>query len=1705
MADAQPTPDIDAFMGRYAPAAQAPAAEEGLSPAESFMNRYAHNALISDKPADQNAPQNPLSAAFGVAKGVPGQAPGTWGKELTDEMRNVGILSDVQKQHETAFQAFNDAVIRPPLSAIMNLAQEQTNAIGTTVRSLASPTSPVGRLGVWGAIKEVPSEVQAWWRDMQAQGGENAKLWNDVFAGRRPPPKAGDPNDPLSTQMTNWASGLAFGETPRVRAGIVPTAVRPVPSLLAQARDLGVIGGTDAEYFGTQSPQFRVETDQVLAQAPPLKPVGEAQTVPDLNAAARRIAPEVFDRYDALEQRAATLRQWINDLSEQRASGTSPTLQGLETQINDLRAKQLQATGAAKRDIANQVIDLENQREKLVDTLKQPGDTPEMAKVRADLLTTRHEQMSLVPQRAEALRQAQAQGGIEPTPIAPEQPTTSEAATQKPTVIAPSVSRNLVAVGRPQEEADALGALAQAYYETRAARFGGRKGTAEELYAREAPEITGAEKTPAEGETEYAQSSFTVPEAQAAINDAIEAEYERNMASARMRFRRGTPEYEAASQRARAAAEDWINQPEGRAYLEQSQFAKDHPDYAASLRDYFARAYEGIAEGQPFHANVNRLGQLVYEQARRGKIAIREGRKVITLLKTADASTFIHETGHAWLEDLMKDAKDAQAPADLVADARTVRDWLGAEQGKAITRAQHEKFARGFERYMMEGIAPSRPLGRVFAQFKQWLTTIYRTVSRLRSPITDDIRGVFDRMLSEKPERTIYAPEREAAPNIAESAENAAENAANMPPVLAANEADRIRQQADEFLATNAPEIADELGLSTAATRAGEAESGVSDRGGNAGQPEPTGAAGGEARGAVGARGGEDETAGAGGNAGGEPPLRGGAGAGSGGERSPEARYNKFVRNLNTDADAEAIIRQIGHDNGEFIASKGGVITDQDVKNMAVSLAADPATLEARLRQNSDASGIPLAAYIKAAQIVLPQMARDVRAAMIVVAKEGSTDAELAEYVKAQERFITMMDAFTGVGSQQGRGLRAYHRVDSIDDWRFAEDLSEFFQGQTGRTPEELRTQAKVGAQLTEEAELARLTRQEKEAADAAKAKRKQQIKSGIISWLMNAVLSGPATHFMYAVGMRAYVSVYVGMVLPAAAAARRIAGETIGVHMEDAALASVAMSEGARYGLIGGRKALASGVPFFQGIEELKEFGEAAEPLMKKANYQFRKAIGALPGAVGYGLETPGRMISAIHTYSYSTYYEMYAAMLALRRARAEGFSVQKDEAAMGQRAAQIRQNLTMEETAEAHEAALDATLMRKSPFGSFTQRLTSLANTNVVTKGVLPFIQIQTNLLMKGLKEGDPLFMMMNEDVKSQLRGDQGRYAQDIARGRLALAAGITGAIFGLRASGFMTGAPPTDQKTAAEWRMLGIQPYSLQIAGGSYPLRKFLGPGAIPIVLAASYYDLARAALHGDVGRTASVAVAAAHEVLLNDLWLGNLVSMFEGIHNATTETSGGSALKYFENLGLSYAIPASAFWGQINHNFLFSLDPYRRDIDKNASEFDQFVQQAMARIPGLSRELNPQIDIFGRPVPYVAQMTPTNESRDPVDLALAHVHDTGPNKYWPEAVKRDFNGHKLTGRQYMEYATLAGKYAYQSIQGYLIEGRLQRLSPKGQENLVRSSFEDARKLARSRVLQGDYAVQQALGQVENSLISRSVAAKRAAIYGPPTLAQ
>ncbi len=176
---------------------------------------------------------------------------------------------------------------------------------------------------------------------------------------------------------------------------------------------------------------------------------------------------------------------------------------------------------------------------------------------------------------------------------------------------------------------------------------------------------------------------------------------------------------------------------------------------------------------------------------------------VIELFDGANESTIIHEGAHMFLsmlEDMSQmseenvatyfngdTVKARAALKSMQGDLSTIRSWaafsedhlseykgtvlekeftkyaedIRAGKAGAMERWMQERFARGFEKYLMEGSAPTKEMQGVFRRFKKWLTDIYKTTKNLGNVnLTPEIKDIFDRMISTEDEINAWAAQR---------------------------------------------------------------------------------------------------------------------------------------------------------------------------------------------------------------------------------------------------------------------------------------------------------------------------------------------------------------------------------------------------------------------------------------------------------------------------------------------------------------------------------------------------------------------------------------------------------------------------------------------------------------------------------------------------------------------------------------------------------------------------------------------------------------------------------------------------------------------------------------------------------------------------------------------------------------------------------
>ena len=181
--------------------------------------------------------------------------------------------------------------------------------------------------------------------------------------------------------------------------------------------------------------------------------------------------------------------------------------------------------------------------------------------------------------------------------------------------------------------------------------------------------------------------------------------------------------------------------------------------------------YDGEQDGRCYVVFDDKAIKVIakYNQAKADEVVrgmtsmMSDDKKIIELFDQADFSTFVHESGHVFLEDLRMLATMEDAPEQVISDWEEVKKWTGYQEGADAdtNRNAHEKFAQGFEAYVRDGSAPTQALQRAFRQFAQWLTRIYQKVSMLGGKPPKAIRDVMDRMLATEQDIEAWASDRE--------------------------------------------------------------------------------------------------------------------------------------------------------------------------------------------------------------------------------------------------------------------------------------------------------------------------------------------------------------------------------------------------------------------------------------------------------------------------------------------------------------------------------------------------------------------------------------------------------------------------------------------------------------------------------------------------------------------------------------------------------------------------------------------------------------------------------------------------------------------------------------------------------------------------------------------------------------------------------
>lgn len=1134
--------------------------------------------------------------------------------------------------------------------------------------------------------------------------------------------------------------------------------------------------------------------------------------------------------------------------------------------------------------------------------------------------------------------------------------------------------------------------------------------------------------------------------------------------------------------------------------------------------------------GGLFDTEGRKQGELF--QGALGRIRIREGMpSIITLAKNADASTFIHETGHDFFEQLMRDAEHPDAPGQLKDDAQALYDKLKVNGREEVKDRHHEQVAKWFEQYLREGRAPSEGLAGVFQQFKSWLMDIYQSLKGLGTPISDDIRTVFDRMLAEEPQATVVAEGEARGPTLADVLTG---DAKMTEPFEAEAVADRAAAEIERAVTEPPPRVANEIQAAVvkveaeqkaAADARGENGAGTEQPGevGTGGEPtttEPGGGGVGEGGGQE-LRGGSEPAAegeglsgseqrrGAGANA--EPPLAARPAVSySAAAESPlvDKAGNIRVENITSVQELADAIHDAADRNGDFAAAQGPMTSGQ-VLDLADTLGlradqVDQAQL-ARIYGGFD--------QLASKALAIRQLLNDSAGLVVQAAKratESNTAEDIAKWIEATDRHDLIQGTVAKVTAEMGRGLgQGFRNLEQVRGATTPAELNEAMKASTGRTLFQMRQIAKLASRLDNAAAVSKFSRDGN----------RNSFGRMLLEYWINALISGPATHTTYMVGNTILAAEKMGPETAVAAGIGAIRqalgreGDTVRIGEIGAAM------RGVQRGMAPAMKAaidsLRTGVTTMLPGEErrmmmpLQPGSEMVTPAMMDEGARMTDvaatgfglirgvrdalvstsellAAGGIEGSPLIGTEYTGAGAIPNITVRGAPVLPVGAVLRAPSRMVAVIHSFQRSL------------NYSVEKAMQAYRTAANEGLSG----AQFDQRVSDIWQNPM--PGMMESIRheaTEMTLMGQGSKFTQTLSRLMNTEVNLPVLGptqllkfiDPFVHISSNIIDQALIKRTPLGTLLSPELRADLMGRNGTIAQDKAQARMLVGTAFATAIGGltaqgfasGSGPsdpresaMWRLAGNQAHSVRIGDFWYDTHRL---GPIGMLMSMG-ADMYDVahMANQGEFGKAAAHLQ--HAITQNILDESFVRGPADLIKAMEDPGR-YGDSYIRNFLSSFVPFSVGLAQEARAMDPYSREARtvidamrAKIPGESMNLLPKRDIWGNEMPNRTALVGSTISaiymqhvgQDPVNQELLKLG------IYPAPVDRKIRGVELTPQQHDDFARLAGRMAKSGLDRIINSPQWQTFPPESRAHVIREQIKQTREAARGMIIAKDPSI-------------------------------
>lgn len=706
------------------------------------------------------------------------------------------------------------------------------------------------------------------------------------------------------------------------------------------------------------------------------------------------------------------------------------------------------------------------------------------------------------------------------------------------------------------------------------------------------------------------------------------------------------------------------------------------------------------------------------------------------------------------------------------------------------------------------------------------------------------------------------------------------------------------------------------------------------------------------------------------------------------------------------------------HDRVGFDTATRRRVTHAETERLAGELGMTADSLLARRKGQALNAEEALAAR----QILARSGNELVNAAKRMKALDDPGDEALADFRRMWMRHVAIQEQVAGMTAEAGRTLQQFRMAANARDVRGGV-LAALVRGGGGKD-----NLQDVAERLIEAAEVSPGVFN-----TVAKKATKPRWQRAVSEYYINALLSGPQTHV---VNMVSNALTAVAQI-PEHAAASMI-GSARQAFTRNAVDRVVASEVGARaFGLIQGAK---EGAKMFA---RALRTGEASDFTSKVEGEEFK----AIPGPLGEIVRIPTRFLTAEDELFKGIARRMAINGLAVRKARREG--LKGDD--LKKRIADLSANPPDDIFARALEYGRYLTFQQS--LGPIGTKVSAVTNESLIAKVFLPFVRTPANLL-KFAVERSPAAPLLKEWRKDFAAGGARR---DLAIAKASLGSGLGMAMYEAALKGQITGSPPSDQQKARLLYADGWQPYSIKIGDQWFSYMR-LDPFSTTIGVAADLATLPEGMTEKQRENETALFVASILGNLASKTWMSGISDLVSAL-----DEPDRYADNMLQRLVGSFLVPTGVV--QVTR----VTDPTRREAG-NMSEALQ------SRVPGLSENLMPRRDIWGRPVvsqgglgpDFISPVWVSEQLQDPVNSELLQL-DYAPG-YPPKTYHLDGERREWTSEQYDRLQEIAGQAAHSQLTELVNDSVWRDLTYDERIDAARAVVGSAREAARAAVLDG-----------------------------------